>query len=155
MNSATHLGHVHLKVRALEPSVEFYEDILGLGTTERVGRFAFLTLGSHHHDLALQAVGDENEADDAGEGVAPGRPEPGLYHHAWEFDDETALAAAAKRLEERGVAVSPVDHGISKALYVEDPDGNGVELYVDTREQRDLEHWNGRNERFDPESLGE
>lgn len=129
--------------------------MLGLETTERVGRFAFLTLGAHHHDLALQGVGNESEADGTGEPVAPGRPEPGLYHHAWEFDDAAALAAAAKRLEERGVAVSPVDHGISKALYVEDPDGNGVELYVDTREERDMEHWNGRNDRFNPDRLGE
>jgi len=129
--------------------------VLGLETTERVGRFAFLTLGAHHHDLALQGVGNESEADGTGEPVAPDRPEPGLYHHAWEFEDEAALAAAADRLQERGVAVSPVDHGISKALYFEDPDGNGVELYVDTREERDMEHWNGRNDRFNPDRLGE
>ena len=155
MHSASHLGHVHLKVSALEPAVEFYEDVLGLETTERVGRFAFLTLGAHHHDLALQGVGDEGDADETGEAVAPGRPKPGLYHHAWEFEDGKALAEAAARLQERDVAVSPVDHGISKALYFEDPDGNGVELYVDTRDKRDIESWDGRNERFDPETLGE
>lgn len=153
MHGTSHLGHVHLKVRALEPAVEFYEAVLGVEVAERVGRFAFLTLGEHHHDLALQEIRTSGEADD--EPSHPERPEPGLYHHAWELDDDEALAAAYDRLQERGVPVSPVDHGISRALYFEDPDGNGVELYVDTRDSRDIQNWDGRNERFDPHELVE
>ena len=65
------------------------------------------------------------------------------------------LAAAYDRLQERGVSVSSVDHGISRALYVDDPDGNGVERYVDTREEPAIHEWNGRNERFDPHTLAE
>jgi catechol 2,3-dioxygenase len=149
MTGVSHLGHVHLKVRDTERAVEFYESVLGLEVTERVGRFAFLTLGEHHHDLALQGVGsDVTEVSGAATG-----PEPGLYHAAWELEDADALRRADERLIERDVAVSPVDHGISKALYFDDPDGNGVELYLDTREERDIHDWDGRNERFDPSEL--
>jgi len=148
MTGVSHLGHVHLKVRDTERAVEFYESVLGLEVTERVGRFAFLTLDEHHHDLALQVAGG---ADD-GDSVADQRG-PGLYHAAWELEDAEALQRAYERLQERGVIVSPIDHGISKALYFEDPDGNGVELYVDTREEREIHDWDGRNQRFDPTEL--
>ncbi|MFB6219837.1 MAG: VOC family protein [Halolamina sp.] len=147
MTGVSHLGHVHLKVRDLERVVEFYREMLGLEVVERVGRFVFLSLGEHHHDLALQGLDGDEPA------PGPGASEPGLYHVAWELADAEALKTAYERLLERDVTVSPVDHGISKALYFEDPSGNGVELYVDTRDRRDIDEWDGRNEHFDPAAL--
>jgi len=70
-----------------------------------------------------------------------------------EVDDRDALQAVYERLGERGVAVSPVDHGISKAVYFDDPDGNGLEVYLDTREERDRDEWRGHTEPFDPATL--
>lgn len=136
----THVGHVHLKVRDVDRSIAFYRDVLELAVTERHGNYAFLSWGEHHHDLALQGVG----ADAAGPG-----PGVGLYHAAFEVETSEDLRAVAERLTERDVAVSPVDHGISEALYFDDPDGNGCEVYRDTRETDD-ERWQGKNERFDP-----
>jgi catechol 2,3-dioxygenase len=137
------VGHVHLKVRELDPALDFYTAVLGLDVTERQGRYAFLSWGQRHHDVALQAVGAG--ADGPGRGV-------GLYHAAFEVDSREALASIHGRLQERGVRVSPVDHGISKALYFSDPDGNGLEVYLDTRESDD-EAWEGTNESFDPVAL--
>jgi catechol 2,3-dioxygenase len=162
MDHATELGHVHLKVRDVDRGVEFYRDVLGLEVTEQAGRFAFLSFGSEahrasdeasgetatnekHHDVALQGVG--------GDASGPGRG-VGLYHAAFEVPDAEALAATHRRLRERGVRVSPVDHGISKALYFDDPDGNGLEVYLDTREANDRWRWGGENAPFDPESVG-
>jgi len=139
-----HLGHVHLKVRDLERALSFYREVFGLDVTERQGRYAFLSWGEHHHDVALQAVGAD--APGPGQGV-------GLYHAAVEADSLDRLKRVYEHLEDRGVEVAPVDHGISKALYFEDPDGNGLELYVDTREEQDAGEWSGQNRRFDPESL--
>ncbi|WP_224332615.1 VOC family protein [Haloprofundus halobius] len=139
-----HLGHVHLKVRELDRAVDFYSSLLGLDVTERHVNYAFLSFGSHHHDLALQALGDD--AADPGPGV-------GLYHSAWEVETPAELRATYETLDERGVSVAPVDHGISKALYFDDPDGNGVEVYLDTREANDQDEWDGRNRRFDPAAL--
>jgi catechol 2,3-dioxygenase len=144
MAGERHLGHVHLKVRDLDRAVAFYRDVLELAVTERHGGFAFLSYGDHHHDLALQAVGAG--ATNPGPGV-------GLYHSAWEVPDEAGLHRTYERLREREVAVSPIDHGISLALYFDDPAGNGVEAYLDTRAARDMEAWNGRNEPFDPADL--
>ncbi len=136
------VGHVHLRVRDLDRAVGFYRDVFDLTVRERVGRYAFLSWGDQHHDVALQAVGDG--APGPGAGV-------GLYHAAIEVPDEAALAGVADRLDERGVPVSPVDHGISLALYFDDPDGNGLEAYLDTRERTD--EWAGRSQPFDPATL--
>lgn len=142
MTDRPHLvGHVHLKVRDIEAASAFYTDVLGLETTESHGRFQFLSWGDRHHDVALQAVGAD--APGPGRGV-------GLYHAAMEVTDGAALTAIYERLRDRGVDVTPVDHGISKALYFEDPAGNGLEVYLDTRDENDQEHWAGRNEPFDP-----
>ncbi|WP_254839330.1 VOC family protein [Natronomonas marina] len=135
-----HLGHVHLKVRDIDDSVAFYTEVLGLDVTERHGRYAFLSFGDHHHDVALQEVAPD--AQGPTDGV-------GLYHAAFEVADPEALSALHERLSGRGVAVSPVDHGISKALYFDDPSGNGLETYVDTRDDAD-EEWRGRNRPFEP-----
>jgi catechol 2,3-dioxygenase len=142
--TATHLGHVHLKVRDLDRAVEFYADVLGLGVTERHADYAFLSFGDHHHDVALQAVGDDAPGPSAG---------VGLYHAAFEVGDAEALAETYRRLVDAGVTVSPVDHRISEALYFSDPDGNGVEVYLDTREQTGRDTWDGENREFDPEAL--
>ncbi|WP_224447625.1 VOC family protein [Haloprofundus salilacus] len=140
-----HLGHIHLKVRELDRAIDFYSSVLGLDVTERHANYAFLSFGSHHHDLALQALGDD--APDPGPGV-------GLYHSAWEVETPAKLRGTYEALDERGVSVAPVDHGISKALYFDDPDGNGVEVYLDTREANDQLEWDGRNRRFDPTAIG-
>ena len=145
MPDTAELGHVHLKVRDLERSIDFYADALGLDVTERAGNYAFLTAGERHHDLALQALG--SDASGPGPGV-------GLYHAAWEVETPAALRATFERLRERGVEIVPVDHRISKALYFDDPDGNGVEVYLDTRAENDRAEWGGENRRFDPAEVG-
>ncbi|ANM30442.1 hypothetical protein ABI59_13960 [Acidobacteria bacterium Mor1] len=126
------IGHAHLHVRELDRSRRFYEEIVGLSTTESVtGRFAFLSAGHHHHDLALQAIGS---------GAPDPRPgTPGLYHVAFEADDIPAFRIFWDRLRERDIPHAAVDHGISWALYFDDPDGNGVEIYTGRR------HWNGQS----------
>ncbi|MFB6188397.1 MAG: VOC family protein [Halapricum sp.] len=161
----THVGHVHLKVRNVDRALDFYTEVLGLSVTERQGRYAFCSWGHHHHDVALQGVGED--AAGPGSGV-------GMYHAAFEVETPEALRTIFERLRERGVRVSPVDHGISKAIYFDDPDGNGLEVYLDTREvrgsdqgeepregergrmtreQRDRQTWGGSNEPFDPTDL--
>jgi catechol 2,3-dioxygenase len=142
-DSSVHLGHVHLKVRDVERALEFYQGVLELDVSERVGNYAFLTFGEHHHDVALQGVGEN--APGPGRGV-------GLYHAAFEVDTPARLRKVYERLREGGVTVSPVDHGISKAVYFDDPDGNRLEVYVDTRADA-AASWSGTNQRFDPAEL--
>lgn len=134
----TRIGHVHLKVRDLDRSVDFYRTVLGLQVTERVGPgFAFLSGGDAHHELALQEVGEGAES--------PPRRSVGLYHTAWEVADREAFADARDALAEAGVAAQAVDHGISWALYFRDPDGQGVEIYLDRRDAPGgTEGWSGR-----------
>jgi len=141
--STPHLGHVHLTVTDLDRAVEFYTELLGLAVTERHANYAFLSFGEHHHDLALQA----HET-----ATSPPPNSTGLYHVAFEVDSLSALNDASQWLANREISVSPVDHGISKALYFDDPDGNGVELYVDTRQGGNTE-WDGQSSRFDPAAL--
>lgn len=135
---STRIGHVHLKVRDLERSVAFYRRILGLEVTERVGPgFAFLSSGESHHELALQEVGEGAES--------PPPRSVGLYHTAWEVADREAFADARDVLAEAGVAAEAVDHGISWALYFRDPDGQGVEIYLDRRgAPGGTERWRGQ-----------
>ena len=141
--SRPHLGHVHLKVTDLDRAIEFYTGLLDLAVTEQQENYAFLSFGDHHHDLALQAHPEFS---------APPPQTTGLYHVAFEIDSLAALGDHYQWLTERDIRVSPVDHGISKAIYFDDPDGNGVELYVDTRDS-EAEQWKGQNRRFDPEQL--
>jgi catechol 2,3-dioxygenase len=138
------VGHVHLKVSDLKRSVKFYTEVLGFRVTERVANFVFLTLSNRHHDLALQEVGRQ----------AP-HPMPnaiGLFHFAFELPNLHALAEAYVRLHEAGVRITgAVDYGISKTIYFSDPDGNGIELYVDTRHERSK--WGGISQPLDIEAL--
>ena len=128
----TRIGHVHLTVANLERSLRFYRDVLGFAVTQRYGESAvFLSAGGYHHHIALNTW--------AGEGAAqppPGRT--GLYHFAILFPTRTELAAVFKRLFDNGIAIDGAsDHGVSEAIYLRDPDGNGVELYWD----RPREQW--------------
>lgn len=143
----TKIGHVHLKVRDLDRAVAFYTRFLKLQVVERVGNhYAFLSAGSMHHEVALQNVGAN----------AP-KPNPygtGLYHAAFEVSDRLAFQAAYQALTDAGIDVHAVDHRISWALYFTDPDGNGLEIYWDTRtEQHGVPLWQGRNEPLPAEKL--
>lgn len=139
---APHLGHVHLKVTDLDRAVDFYSGLLNLDITERHANYAFLSFGDHHHDLALQAHPEAS---------SPPPRSTGLYHVAFEADSTEALGDHYQWLTDREITVHPVDHGISKALYFDDPAGNGVECYVDTRTGDG--NWEGQNSRFDPTEL--
>jgi catechol 2,3-dioxygenase len=129
MHPQTRIGHVHLTVSDLDRALAFYRDVLGFEVTTTYGRDAvFLAAGGYHHHIGLNTW--------AGRG-AP-RPLPGstgLYHFAILYPDRTALAAAVRRVLEQGVALEgAADHGVSEAVYLRDPDGNGVELYRDRPE---------------------
>ena len=120
------IGHVHLKVRNLPRSIEFYQRYLDMKVTEKLAdSFVFLSGDDMHHQLALQEVGMQ--------AVTPARHDVGLYHVAFEVPDRQALAATYRKLREGGVTAYPIDHRISWAIYFSDPDGNGVEVYWDTR----------------------
>ena len=126
------IGHVHIKVSNLKKSEEFYAKIFGLKISEKVGNYLFLTFGKEHHDLALQEIkGAEH----------PSENMVGLYHFAVEFENLKGLAKIYFKLKKENVEFTPIDHGISKTIYLADPDGNGIEVYVDTRKER--KEWHG------------
>ncbi len=121
------IGHVHLKIRNLKTSIAFYQKYLDMNVTEQIGEtFAFLSAGQMHHELALQEVGRHAET--------PKRHDVGLYHVAFEVPDKKSLIETYKNLKNGHLDVYPVDHRISWAIYFKDPDGNGIEVYWDTRE---------------------
>ncbi|KEJ95510.1 catechol 2,3-dioxygenase [Pseudosulfitobacter pseudonitzschiae] len=128
----TRVGHVHLKVSDLDRAIAFYGDVLGFTLTQRYGAdAAFLAAGDYHHHIGL------NTWHSKGSGPAPDRA-PGLYHSAFVFPDRASLGAALKRVVEAGIPLDgAADHGVSEAVYLRDPDGNGVELYRD----RDPADW--------------
>jgi catechol 2,3-dioxygenase len=120
------IGHVHLTVSDLERSLDFYRDILGFEETARYGNSAvFLSAGGYHHHIALNTW--------SGEGATPAPAgHTGLYHFAILYPTRKELAHAYKRLVNAGYPLfGTADHGVSEALYLNDPDGNGVELYAD------------------------
>lgn len=120
------IGHVHLKVSDLEQSIAFYSDVLGFTVTQRYGRqAAFLAAGEYHHHIGL------NTWESTG-GTPPPPGHTGLFHAAFLYPDRPALADALRRVRAAGLALTgAADHGVSEALYLDDPDGNGVELYRD------------------------
>ena len=120
------IGHVHLKVADLERALGFWRDLLGLEVQQRMGSQAvFLSADGYHHHIAL------NTWDSAG-GSPPPPGSTGLFHVALLYPDRPALARVLKRLVEAGWPLDGAsDHGVSEALYLRDPDGNGVELYRD------------------------
>ena len=120
------IGHVHLTVSDLERALQFYRDALGFEVTQRYGSSAvFLSAGGYHHHIGLNTW--------AGEGAPPPPPgRTGLYHCAILYPTRRELARAFKRLFDHGVAIEGAsDHGVSEAIYLRDPDGNGIELYRD------------------------
>ncbi len=120
------VGHVHLKVSDLERAVRFYADALGFEVTQLYGdQAAFLSAGGYHHHVGLNTWESHG-----GPPPAPGTT--GLYHVAFLYPDRAALARAYRRLIEHSIPLDGAsDHGVSEALYLHDPDGNGIELYWD------------------------
>lgn len=126
----TVIGHVHLKVADLDRALAFYHGVLGFEITQRMGRSAaFLSAGGYHHHIAL------NTWESRG-GTPPPPGTTGLYHLAIRYPDRAALADALRWLLAAGVTLEGAsDHGVSEALYLRDPDDNGVELYWDRPER--------------------
>ena len=126
------MGHVHLKVADLERALGFYRDVLGFELTQRFGSSAaFLSAGGYHHHIGLNTW----ESDGGG---PPARGTTGLYHLAILYPTRAELGDALRRLQKAGIPLEGAsDHGVSEALYLRDPDGNGVELYWD----RPQEEW--------------
>ena len=122
----TEIGHVHLKVSDLERAVAFYSGVLGFEVTQRMGTSAaFLSAGGYHHHIGLNTWESEG-------GNPPPHGTTGLYHFAIRYPDRASLGDALLRLRGAGVALEGAsDHGVSEALYLHDPDGNGIELYWD------------------------
>ncbi|NRA99332.1 MAG: VOC family protein [Rhodobacteraceae bacterium] len=120
------IGHIHLRVADLERSIAFYRDVLGFDLQQRYGdRAAFLGADGYHHHIGL------NTWDSLGGTPAP-RGHTGLYHTAVLYPDRSSLARAYKRVLDAGVVITgAADHGVSEAIYFDDPDGNGVEIYRD------------------------
>jgi catechol 2,3-dioxygenase len=122
----TEIGHVHLKVSDLERAVAFYSGVLGFEVTQRMGTSAaFLSAGGYHHHLGLNTWESQG-------GNPPPQGTTGLYHFAIRYSDRAALGDALLRLHNANVPLDGAsDHGVSEALYLRDPDGNGIELYWD------------------------
>ena len=126
------IGHVHLKVADLERSLRFYRDVLGLDVMQQIGdSAAFLSAGGYHHHIAINTWESKG-------GSPPPPGTTGLYHVAIRYPDRKTLADALRRLLEARIPLEgATDHGVSEALYLHDPDGNGIELYRD----RPREEW--------------
>ena len=124
--ASTRIGHIHLKVADLDRALQFYHGILGFDIQQRYGDQAvFLGAGGYHHHIAL------NTWESLG-GNPPPPGHTGLYHTAILFPDRASLGAAVKRVMAAGITLDgAADHGVSEAVYLSDPDGNGVELYRD------------------------
>ena len=122
----TQIGHIHLKVSDLNRALEFYKDLLGFELTQMYGdQAAFISAGGYHHHIGLNTWHSK--------GAAPAAPQsPGLYHTAILYPTRKDLAVIFKRLVEAKYPITGAsDHGVSEAIYLDDPDGNGVELYWD------------------------
>ncbi len=126
MDPRVDIGHVHLKVSDLNRALAFYHGVLGFDVTQRFAdTAAFLSAGAYHHHIGL------NTWESRGAGAPPPNT-TGLYHFAIRYPDRAALGDALRRLEEARVPLDAAsDHGVSEALYLRDPDGNGLELYWD------------------------
>jgi catechol 2,3-dioxygenase len=123
------IGHVHLKVANIERALGFWRDVLGFEVMQRHGsQVAFLSYGGYHHHIGLNTWESAN-------GSPPPEGTTGLYHVAVLFDTRAELARALKRVLDAGIPLEgAADHGVSDAIYLRDPDGNGVEIYWDRPE---------------------
>jgi len=153
VHPAVRVGHVHLKVADLDRAIGFYRDALGLGVTADARAMglpmAFLAAGDYHHHIGLNAL-------DSPDGPPP-PGHTGLYHVAFVYPDRHELGKAVQRLVDHGVAVDHgTDHGGTVSVYLDDPDGNGIELYYD-RPRHDWFDEHGRPilkaDHFDPRDL--
>ena len=120
------IGHVHLKVANLQRALDFYCGVLGFELTQRYGEeAAFVSAGGYHHHIGLNTW-------ETRDGSAPPKGSTGLYHFAILYPTRVALADALRRLMQANISLEGAsDHGVSEALYLSDPDGNGIELYWD------------------------
>ncbi len=132
IDSRVDIGHVHLKVAEIDRALAFYRDVLGFEVMQRLGdSAAFISAGGYHHHIGL------NTWESRG-GSPPPPGTTGLYHLAIRYPDRRTLGDALRRLVDAGIPLDgATDHGVSEALYLRDPDGNGVELYRD----RPHEEW--------------
>jgi catechol 2,3-dioxygenase len=132
LDSRVDIGHVHLKVSDIDRSLAFYEGVLGFDVVARMGdEAAFISAGGYHHHIGL------NTWESKGAGPPPPNT-TGLFHTAIRFPDRKNLAQAVKRVLDAGIPLTGAsDHGVSEAIYLRDPDDNGVELYRD----RPQEEW--------------
>ncbi len=123
------IGHVHLKVADLDRAIAFYSGVLGFEVQQHYGdQAAFLGAGGYHHHIGLNTWESKG-----GQPPAPGTT--GLYHTAFLYPDRASLGNALKRVLQAGIPLDgAADHGVSEAIYLRDPDGNGVELYRDRPE---------------------
>ena len=128
----TRIGHVHLKVSDVDRALAFYGDVMGFELQERMGKdAAFMSAGGYHHHIGLNTWHSRG-------GSAPPANTTGLYHFAILYPDRPALATALKRLVDAGWPIDGAsDHGVSEAIYLRDPDGNGIEIYRD----RPVDDW--------------
>ena len=120
------IGHVHLKVANLQRALDFYCGVLGFELTQRYGEeAAFISAGGYHHHIGLNTW-------ESRDGSPPPKGATGLYHFAILYPTRAALADALRRLMQANISLEGAsDHGVSEALYLSDPDGNGIELYWD------------------------
>jgi len=129
IDPGTRIGHVHLKVADIDRALSFYRDVLGFEVTQRYGKeAAFVSAGGYHHHIGLNTWESRG-----GQPPPPGTT--GLYHVAILYPTRAALGDALRRVLAAGIPLEGAsDHGVSEALYLRDPDGNGVELYRDRPE---------------------
>lgn len=127
--SGTRIGHVHLKVSNIQRALDFYAGVLGFELQQLYGaQAAFISAGGYHHHIGLNTWESEG-------GSPPPHGTTGLFHLAILYPQRADLADALKRLSAHGIELDGAsDHGVSEALYLRDPDGNGVELYWDRPE---------------------
>ena len=137
--AGTRIGHVHLKVSDLERAIRFYRDIMGFELVTRLGdEAAFLSAGGYHHHIGLNTWTSRG-------GSPPARGTTGLYHFAINYPTRKDLAMALKRLLEGGWSIDGAsDHGTHEAIYLHDPDFNGIELAWD----RDQSEWPWKGDRL-------
>ena len=152
IDAGASIGHVHLKVADLERALDFYCGVLGFELVQRYGKSAaFISAGGYHHHIGLNTWESHG-------GHPPPPNTTGLYHVAILYPDRRTLADAVRRLRAAGIALDGAsDHGVSEALYLRDPDGNGLELYRDRPREEwprdDKGHYVMVSEPFDVEAL--
>ena len=122
----TRIGHTHLKVANIDRALAFWRDVIGFEVQERIGdEAAFLAAGGYHHHIALNTWQSRD-------GTPPPPGHTGLFHVAVLLPDRRSLAQTVRRVRDAGYPLTGAsDHGVSEAVYLDDPDGNGVELYRD------------------------